>query len=210
MAHRKWWRKKRREVNWLTSLFSESELTITYKHSLLSNSPRLSVKHTHWHTHTHTQAHSDVIGHPDSKPELTLSLKQSLVCTDQDRGDKKKKKKRRAESWGGGECDHRVKFNHLQFKFSFSTPRLHRRFIHGEVDAHLFGWERHWAGFWEDLFSLSCSVWLLLHSCRTGGRPLLTLLLSTIFSLSLLPLFFFCFTYSLSLQIHPAWPATNS
>lgn len=86
-----------------------------------------------------------MIGHPDSKPELTLSLKQSLVCTDQDRGDKKKSEEERAGGGGrgGGECDHRVKFNHLQFKFSFSTPRLHRRFIHGEVDAHLFGWERH-------------------------------------------------------------------
>lgn len=105
------------------------------------------------------------------------------------RGQKKRERRElggATEKRGKKKCDHWVKFNHLWFKFSFSTPRLHPAFIHGHVHAHLSGCERHWAGFWEALLSLSCSIWLLLHGCRTGRRPSLIPLFSTIFSLFLI------------------------
>lgn len=99
------------------------------------------------------------------------------------------KKRERRELGGATEKRRRKKSVTTEWSlttYDSSTPRLHPAFIHGHVHAHLSGCERHWAGFWEALLSLSCSIWLLLHGCRTGRRPSLIPLFSTIFSLFLI------------------------
>lgn len=126
----------------------------------LSNSQRLLVMHTHTLT---------LMWPPDSEPETdSLILKQSFVCNDQDQGNRKK------ERTGGSnrekkKGDHRVKFNHLRFKFSSSTPRLHAGFIHGACARTPLRVRE--ALSWIFFSSpLSCSVWLLLRGVRMALR----------------------------------------